>query len=829
VDDKYLQILEFPKILERLSQHTAFSAGRDLALALKPSPDLEKARRDQRETSEARKLHEVKTDLSLGGARDVRPLLKSAGLRATLLPTDLLDIRATLISGRTLKRIITRLAAQFPLLATRASRIEECAHVVAEIGRCLNDRGEVVDAASQALARIRRELKEAHERLLAKLNKIVASPTNASFLQESLVTQRGGRYVIPLKADFKGRISGVVHDQSASGATLFIEPLATVELNNRWRELQLEEEREVERILADLSALVAEEGAFIERTVQVLAELDLAFAKANYANEIQGVEPQLVPFHQWNRSRRIWNPPHKVVRAKGQRPASSVQHPGSTIQLQQARHPLLDPAMVVPIDVHLDDSYFILVITGPNTGGKTVALKTVGLLGLMAQAGLHIPAEEGSVLSVFSGIYADIGDEQSIEQNLSTFSSHTTNIINILAKADCYSLVLLDELGAGTDPSEGSALARSILSRLLRQRITTLVATHYPELKVYAHATPGVENASVEFDLETLAPTYELSIGLPGRSNAFAIASRLGLAAGIVEEAKSLIPSKVLETEALLAEIKQAREDTLAARQAVEKARREAQALEEELRARLDRIEEERREILNAAREEARQELAALKKEIRKIRAGLPPSSIPHPPSPIPHPPSSIGEVPEQPLAQATERLAELERSVAPLEPAVRPFLKISEPLCVGDVVWVEGLRASGEVIELNGDEAEVQVGRFRVKARREELEKRAVGGELPPAREKVPTLDVQRPSPGLELNLRGLRVEEAIPRLDKYLNDAYLAGLPSVRIIHGKGTGALRRAVRKQLEGYPLVASYRPGDHHEGGDGVTVVEPVSR
>jgi len=808
MDAKYLQTLEFPRILERLSQHTAFSAGRDLALALKPSSNLEEAQRRQRETSEARKLLEVKTDLALGGARDVRPLLKSAGLGAILLPTELLDIRGTLISGRTLKRSITRLAAHFPLLAANASGIEECAHVVAEIGRCINDRGEVVDAASQALARIRRELKEAHERLLAKLNRIVASPANVSFLQEPFVTQRGGRYVIPLKTEFKGRIPGVVHDQSASGATLFIEPLATVELNNRWRELQLEEEREIQRILAALSALVAEKGAFIERTVQALAELDLAFAKANYANEIQGVEPQLVPF--------------KVVRAKGQRAASSVQHPGSTIRLQKACHPLLDPSAVVPIDVHLDDNYFILVITGPNTGGKTVSLKTVGLLGLMAQAGLHIPAEEGSALSVFSGIYADIGDEQSIEQNLSTFSSHTTNIINILGKADSHSLVLLDELGAGTDPGEGSALARAILSHLLRQRITTLVATHYPELKVYAHATPGVENASVEFDLETLAPTYELSIGLPGRSNAFAIAWRLGLAADIVEEARGLISPEVLETEGLLAEIKQAREDTVAARQTAKEAQREAQASEEELRARLDRIEEERREILNAAREEARQELAALKEEIRKIRAGLPPSSILYPPS-------SPGEVAEQPLAQAAERLTELERSVAPLEPAVRPRPGISEPLCAGDVVWVEGLQASGEVIKLDRDEAEVQVGRFRVKARLEELERRTVGGELPPVREGVPTLDAQHPSPGIELNLRGLRVEEVIPRLDKYLDDAYLAGLPWVRIIHGKGTGSLRRAVRKQLEGHPLVASYRPGDHHEGGEGATVAELVSR
>jgi len=805
VDAKYLQTLEFPKILERLSQHTAFSAGRDLALALKPSPDLEEAQRSQEETSEARKLLEIKADLSLGGVRDVRPLVKSAGLGATLLPAELLDIRATLISGRTLKRTIARLAARFPLLAARASRIEECGHIVAEIGRCLNERGEVVDTASQTLARIRRDLKEAHERLLDTLNRMVASPTYAPFLQEPLVTQRSGRYVILLKADFKGRIPGIVHDQSASGATLFLEPLATVELNNHWRELQLAEEREVQRILAALSALVAEEGTAIERTVQVLAELDLAFAKARYANEIQGIKPQLVPFKS-----SVGD-----LRPSG---GDSVWHPGSTIRLKKARHPLLDPATVVPIDVYLDDSYFILVITGPNTGGKTVSLKTVGLLSLMAQAGLHIPAGEGSALSVFSGIYADIGDEQSIEQNLSTFSSHTTNIIHILGKADSHSLVLLDELGAGTDPGEGSALARSILSHLLRRRITTLVATHYPELKVYAHATPGVKNASVEFDLETLAPTYELSIGLPGRSNALAIASRLGLPADIIEEARNLVSSGVLETEQLLADIKQAREDTLAALREAEEARDEAQALEKELRTRLNRIEEEKREILNAAREEARQELATLKEEIKLLRANLATTAL------LQGRPK--GEAPAQPLVQAAERLAELEQTVPPLIPALRP--SSGGPLRVGDIVWVEGLQASGEVIELDGEEAEVQVGRFRVKAHLEELEKRAEGGELLPTRE-VPALDIPHPSPGTELNLRGLRVEDTIPRLDRYLNEAYLAGLPSVRIIHGKGTGVLRRVVREQLEGHSLVASYRPADQYEGGDGVTVVELVRR
>ncbi|HIC93079.1 MAG TPA: hypothetical protein EYP09_02360, partial [Anaerolineae bacterium] len=520
--------------MSRLAEHTSFSAGRELALGLRPSTDPAEVRRRQGETSEARRLLALRGDLSLGGAHDVRPLVKNARREAVLLPTELLDIRDTLVRGRTLRRAILRLSDQFPLLADIAARIEECPRLVSEIARCINERAEVVDGASPDLARVRRELRETHRRLLDKLERIISSPSTAPFLQEPIITQREGRYVIPLKADFKGRIPGLVHDVSASGATLFIEPLATLELGNRWRELQVEEEREVRRVLAALSALVAEEGERVEHTVEALAELDLAFAKAKYAEELKAVEPKLVS----------WKAPR--------RPASNCQHPGSTIDLRKARHPLLDPATVVPIDVHLSDDYFILVITGPNTGGKTVSLKTVGLLALMAQCGLHIPAAEGSALSVFSGIYADIGDEQSIEQNLSTFSSHLNNIVDILRRADRRSLVLLDELGAGTDPSEGSALARAILSHLLERRITTFVATHYPELKVFAHATPGVENACVEFDLETLAPTYKLSIGLPGRSNALAIASRLGLASGIVDRAREMVPPQSLEAEGLL-------------------------------------------------------------------------------------------------------------------------------------------------------------------------------------------------------------------------------------------------------------------------------------
>jgi len=786
MNSKYLQILELPKILERLAERTSFSAGRKLALSLQPSPDADEVARRQGETSEARALLEDRADVSLGGARDVRSLVDRAEHGAMLMPGELLDVRDTLVSGRTLRRSITRLRNQFPLLASAAGRIEECPNVVAEIARCINDRAEVVDGASQSLARIRRELRQAHQRLMAKLERIVSSASNAAFLQEAFVTQRGGRYVIPLKSGSKGRIPGIVHDQSASGATVFIEPLSTVGLNNRWRELQLEEEREVQRILAGLSNTVAEEGEFIKRTVEALAELDLAFAKARYAEEIEGVEPKLVAFSK----------------------AADGLHPGSSIQLIKARHPLIDSAMVVPIDVHLDDDYFIVVITGPNTGGKTVSLKTVGLLALMNQCGLAIPADQGSALSVFSDIYADIGDEQSIEQSLSTFSAHITNVISILDQAGEHSLVLLDDLGAGTDPGEGSAIARALLSHFLRRRITAFISTHYPELKFYAHTTPGVENACVEFDLETLSPTYELSIGLPGRSNAFAIARRLGLWPEIVGEAESLVSPESLETEGLLAEIKQAHREALASQEAAKAAQNRVEELEGELRQELADIEKTRREVLSAAREEAQRELEEVRVELRKIRTGL-----------------GLAAVTQEWVAQAEDKLASLEPQ--PVEPVVRPRSTPRDAPSLGDTVWVVGLQATGEVTELAGDEAEVQVGSFRIRAEVGDLElrRRAARPEITERAVSVPRVS----SPGLELNLRGQTTEEALPHLDKYLNDAYLAGLPQVRIVHGKGTGALRRAVRDFVKTHPLVDSYRPGDQYEGGEGATVVKLVPR
>ena len=576
-----LRVLEFDKIRQRLARFASFSLGVERALALEPVDDVRLAREWQAETREALRLIAEKSDMHLGGAHDLRPLVEQALRGSPLLPQDWLDVRATLQRARSLQRALSRLSEQFPRVADVAMRISAPQALIEEIAQCIDDRGEVLDTASEALARIRRDLREAHSRLLDRLHRIVSTPDNAPYLQEAIVTQRHGRYVIPLRSEFKGRIPGLVQDQSGSGATLFIEPLAAVELNNQWREAQLAEEEEIRKILARLTDMLAHDADAVNNTVEALGDLDLIFAKAQYANELRATEPILHDFS-----------PQKPSR-DGQEGAASP-HPGSVLKLRQARHPLLDPLTVVPVDIYFDENYFVLLITGPNTGGKTVSLKTTGLLALMAQAGLHIPAGDGSEISVFAEILADIGDEQSIEQSLSTFSSHMTHIIDILHRATPTSLVLMDELGAGTDPEEGAALAQALLETLLERRVTTLATTHYSELKVFAHNTRFVENASVEFDIETLSPTYRLSIGLPGRSNAFAIALRLGLPNQIVEQAEALVSPQSLEAEAMLAEIKRAREASLTAEAEARLAQRQAEALTADLRYRLAKVEDAR-------------------------------------------------------------------------------------------------------------------------------------------------------------------------------------------------------------------------------------------
>ena len=787
---KALQALELHKVLEQLAEHCSFSAGAQLAREQVPSVDFDEAAQWQRETAEARILLEQR-EVSLGGARDVRDpaLLATRGILCE--PATLLDIRQTLRRATTLRRTIGRMRAQYPLLSEIINEAQECSDLQADISAALTENGEIRDHASPRLAILRRDLKVAHERLVTRLERIVASGEHRPFLQEALVTRRGGRYVIPLKAGFKGRIPGIVHDSSASGATLFIEPLATVELNNDWRELQLEEEKEVRRILAALSEQVGEQSEFIVRTVETLAQLDLVLARARYAEQQSACEPIFVPF----------------------RPSDGA--PGSVMHLQGARHPLLGQS-VVPIDLVLDANTWVLVITGPNTGGKTISLKTAGLMALMAQCGLQLPADDAR-LSVFSGIYADIGDEQSIEQSLSTFSAHMTNTINILQAADARSLVLLDEVGAGTDPAEGSALARALLTHLRDRGVTTIVTTHHPELKIYGVETPGVRNASVEFDPETLQPTYRLVIGLPGRSNALAIAGRLGLAADVIADARRMVATEELVADDLLDEIQRTREEIRRQDMALRATLEDVEEQRDDLQMRLDRLDDERRDVINAARRQAEEELRSFQRELRRLRVEL----------------RAAGQ-PLAELAELQEAAAGLAAHITPSQPAEQMMPEADWVPRTGQRVWLRTLNSEGVISELDGDEALVQLGSLRVRAGVHELRRRPQGEgpgmQTGGQRRYEASPDPVAPkgkSPGLELDLRGERVEEALKRFETWLDAAWTAGLPFGRIIHGKGTGALRKAVRERAGGHPLISKVTEAHPGEGGSGVTIIHMV--
>ena len=816
MDEKTLRILEFTKILDRLADYTAFAISAEKARALRPTTDLEEARRRQGVTGEAVQILIVRPDLSIGGARDIRPAVDMASHGGTLEPQELLDIKYTMISGRNIQRTFERLGDEYPHLTDITMRLPPASGLIDAISKAISDRGDILDTASEKLGNIRRELHIVRDRLLSKLQGMVSDPKTASILQEALVTQRDGRYVLPLRAEFKGRMPAIVHDQSSSGATLFVEPLSVVEQNNQYRELQLAERDEERRILADLSGQVGQQSKPIKSLVDVLAEIDLALACGKYAEDLRATQPVLRPLGEERPSR-------------GKRQATRLdRHPGSVIQLIQARHPLLDPQTVVAVDVELDQETFALVITGPNTGGKTVTLKTVGLLALMAQSGLHIPAHSGSQISVFEGIFADIGDEQSIEQSLSTFSSHITNIIRILAQADRRSLVILDELGAGTDPQEGAALARALLSHLLARGITTLVTTHHPELKAFAHTEPGVVNASVEFDLETLRPTFHLTIGLPGRSNALAIAQRLGLPESIIETARSEISPEDLRAEDLLDEIHRQRDLAREARNQADADRREAESLRAELAERLESIEDERREILEQARLEAKNRLEQLEKEVRNLRRDLARARQP----------LDAMQAAERKVEQLEERV---QRPEERRQPKMSQAVERMQPeelraLRLGDKVRVRSLNTQGVVTGLDEEEAEVQVGMLRVRAGLSDLQLVKGSGESTGSAPKSAAsrretgLSARRAefmpqSPGMELDLRGQRADEALDALERYLDSAYLAGLPFVRIIHGKGTGRLRDVVRQDLGANPHVRSFEPGSRQEGGDGVTVAK----
>jgi DNA mismatch repair protein MutS2 len=822
MDSKTLTVLEYPKILARLADFCDFSGSAELAQLLSPTPDIDEACTRLTETSEARRLLAT-TDLSIGSAHDIREQVELAKRGGVLDPKELLDVQSTLVSMRTLRRFFDKHAEASPHLTEIACRLPAPAGLIEAISRCITDNAEVADSASPKLYDLRRQVRVTHDRLMSRLQRYLTDAATASKLQDSVITQRDGRYVIPLRAEFKGQVKAIIHDSSATGATLFVEPLAVVELNNAFREAQIAERDEVRRVLAELSVQVGDLSGEIVPGVAALASLDLAFAKAKYSDAIGANEPILRAWSKFNRT--------KTSGAGNQKSEAPDLRPSTadlpSIRLIHARHPLLDPACVVPTDIDPLPGTFAVVITGPNTGGKTVTLKTVGLLALMAQSGLHIPAQSGSELPCFAAIYADIGDEQSIEQSLSTFSGHITNIVHILKKADKRSLVILDELGAGTDPQEGAALARAILSNLLEGGITTLVATHYPELKTFAHTTPGVVNASLEFNVQTLRPTYKLTLGLPGRSNALAIAQRLGMPQEIIEAARSEINPDDLRADKLIGDIHRQRKIAFKESEKAERARSEARRLEHDLAERLEKIGEERQIVLEQARAEGELEIEVLKAQLKMFKNELKKA----------HQPLEALEAIEEKI-EVVEEQAQRPVKRKPQDGISTGILK------AGDKVVLRDLGTEGVISSIEGDEAEVQAGALRLRVRLEELkmkaekaeksdenkgtsyEQREMGKKGNHSRDNSPTRhSLLVASPGLELDLRGQRAEDALDMLDRYLEKAYMAGLPFVRIIHGKGTGKLRQEVRAALREYPYVDSFEEGGPKEGGEGVTVAK----
>jgi DNA mismatch repair protein MutS2 len=847
---KTITILELPKVLARLASYTAFSASRAAAEALAPTTDLAEARARQQRTSEAVRLLDLRPEVGLGGVHDIRESVRRADLGAALDPIEFLAILSTMEAGRELRAVILRTEEQkggLPGLATLVGEITPLPRLEGEIHRTFDKDGNIPDQASPALGRIRAQVRIAHDRLMSKLQQILNS--SGSTLQEPIVSMRGDRYVVPVKADFRGQMKGIVHDQSSSGATLWVEPLAVVELANEWRKLQLDEQEEIQRILRELARLVAAEAGPLTTLVGILTQLDLALACGKYSSAVNGVEPGLgLPSAGTAHAGAGLK---GAERSQSQRPIAGGDVEPQGILLRNARHPLLT-GNVVPINVELGERFRVLVITGPNTGGKTVALKTVGLLTLMAMCGLHIPADMGSRLLVFERIFADIGDEQSIEQSLSTFSSHMSNIIGILKEMNSRSLVLFDELGAGTDPQEGAALARALIEHVLASGALGIATTHYSELKAFAYTTEGVENGSVEFNVETLAPTYRLTVGLPGRSNALAIAKRLGLQADLIAQAQRFLNPEDVHVENLLETIRREREQASEERAGAERARRQAEERRRELERQLRDIDRLKQDAILEARAQAEDELAELREMIRHVRVESESSALTR----------EWAQQQAQRLEAAQKDLrARNRRKPAPPAAPSAATPAPAAPLRPGDRVYVPSLDAEGEVLTApdSSNTSEVQLGAFKLRVNVDDMERaqpsadggwtwrtgddgddgagkgvRPWGSEASAPRaarrgggETVTAATLMQraasASVPLEIDLRGYRAEEIEEALDPYLQDAALAGMPMVRIIHGKGTGVLRQVVREMLKKHPLVRAWAPGPVEQGGEGVSL------
>ena len=791
--DRNLELLEFHKIREILAGYTSFSASRELALDLVPLSNEEDVRLRLRQSAEARRLLSLSPDFHIGDVVDIREVVKMAARGKILDTKSLLEIQKTLAATRGVKRHLMNMPQELPLLSGLAEDIVALDHIEKDIDNCLSPNGDLLDTASPKLASVRRRMREVRQELLTHLQAIVTSPRGRRIAQEPIVTEREGRYVIPVKVECRRQIRGIVHDVSNTEATVFIEPWTTTETQNELRELVAGEKDEVERILKTLSA---EAGAFeseISRNIELVAELDLALAKARYARDARATEPVM------------------VAAVRGTR--EEADEPGGVLRLVEARHPLLGKK-AVPLSVQIGRDCSILVITGPNTGGKTVALKTMGLLSLMALAGLPIPAQAESRIPLFKGVYADIGDEQSIEQTLSTFSWHMGNIVHIINNATAQSLVLLDELGTNTDPGEGSALGRAILLHFLSQRTMTVATTHYTELKALAHATDGMQNAALDVDPVTMAPTYHLTVGIPGGSNALATASRLGLPEEIVDRARDMLSKSAQEIESLLTHLVTEQKTVESIRHGLEAELNEAEQSGADLKNKLRQLEEERRRIVKQTRDQVVREAAELQMIIRGAAADL------------------RKEKSREKIERAKKALAGAQEKLNAEVWQAKPSVETEEveawegPIASGDTVWLRDANVPATVLSVYEERGlvEVQAGKVKMTLRLDGVEKRIPStGEVKTGRALI-RAEMSKPGVLPELDLRGKRAEEVELFLDDYLNEASLSTLSQVCIIHGIGTGTVRQIVREMLASHPLVSSFRPGEKGEGGDGVTIV-----
>ncbi|MFT4107201.1 MAG: endonuclease MutS2 [Lacrimispora sp.] len=793
MNHKALKTLEYHKIIAQLTEYASCDFGKELCRNLVPSTDYGEIVQSQKETTDAAARVRQKGGISFGGVKDIRSSLKRLEVGSALSISEILAVSTLLTVSARAKAYGRHEEDQLSedSLEEFFRILEPLTPVNTEIKRCILSEEEVSDDASPGLRHVRRSMKSINDKIHTQMNSILNS--SRSYLQDAVITMRDGRYCLPVKAEHKSQVSGMVHDQSSTGSTLFIEPMAIVKLNNDLRTLEIQEQKEIEMVLADLSNQLAPYSEELETNFKTISQLDFIFAKAALSRHYNGSEP--------------------AFNTKGM------------INIKEGRHPLLDPARVVPITIHLGRSFDLLIVTGPNTGGKTVSLKTVGLFTLMGQSGLHIPAFDGSELAVFDEVFADIGDEQSIEQSLSTFSAHMTNIVQILNKADSNSLCLFDELGAGTDPTEGAALAIAILTFLHNMKCRTMATTHYSELKVFALTTPGVENACCEFNVETLQPTYRLLIGVPGKSNAFAISKKLGLPDYIIENARTNLEAKDETFEDLLTHLEENRVTIERERIHVESYKREIEQLKSRLTQKEERLDERKDKMIRDAKEEAQRILRDAKetadqtiRQINKLAAD-----------------SGVNKELEAERSRLRSKLQEVDSSLA-LKKERQEAGKEIDPkkLRLGDGVRVISMNLNGTVSSLPNAKGDlyVQMGILRSLVNISDLEllqEKSVsspsgGGSKKTGSGSSSTRMSKSLSISPEINLIGMTTDEAIPQLDKYLDDAYLAHLSQVRIVHGRGTGALKNAVHKHLKRLKYVKEFRLGVFGEGDSGVTIV-----